>query len=155
MILFALTFNQLSAKEFPDSLRAKNSLTFQLFGPEVFGVCYNHYLSRHFSLNAGIGAGMCIHIGFNYYPLKVSPFSLYFGGQLCRLTLVDLGNLVENHGSQAGFYLPVGLQYTAPKGFTLQFEGGYIIFKEDWGQRNTQPFLYTIRIGKTWFKQKK
>lgn len=155
LILCALTSAKIKAQDIPENPKARNSLSFQLFGPELLGLYYNHYLSDHLSLNAGIGIGGNSHIGFNYYPFDISAARFYLGGQACLLTEIDLESIASNYGSQAAVYFPVGIQVTAPKGFTLHFEGGYNIFREDYSQRNTQPFLYTIRIGKTWFKKKK
>lgn len=107
------------------------------------------------SLNAGLGWSFNSHIGFNYYPFKVRPLSFYIGSQACLITEVNLDDPFTNYGSQAGIYFPVGFQITTLKGFTLQFEAGYNIFKEDYSQRNSQPTIFAIRIGKTWFKQKR
>ena len=152
VILFSLTFTALEAKEFQDSIRPSNSFSFQLFGPEMLGFYYNHYMSENVSANAGIGWGGNMHIGVNYYPLKVQQSSLYIGAQICRLTEVDLDQFIGNSGSQAGMFFPIGFQLTTHKGFILNFEVGYNIFKTDYSQRNTQPFLFALRLGKTWFK---
>lgn len=154
LILLVLSIPHLKGQGLPDDKRAKHTLLVQLFGPELFGLYYNHNLTDYFSLNAGFGWGTSGHIGFNYYPLKVRN-CIYIGAQACLLTQINLGDYFTNYGSQTGIYFPVGLQLTALKGFTFQFEAGYNIFKEDYSQRNTQPFIFAIRIGKTWFKQKR
>jgi hypothetical protein len=154
LILFFIGTTQIRAQDIPENTKARNNFSFQLLGPELLGFYYNHYLNQQLSLNAGLGYGLNSHIGINYYPFKVNPVRFYIGGQACLLTEVNLDDLVSNYGSQFAIYFPIGLQYTAPKGFTLHFECGYNLYKEDYSQRNTKPFLYTIRIGKTWFKKK-
>ncbi len=154
LILIVFLTKDIMSQNAPEFTKGTRSLSFQLFGPEVLGAYYNRYLSKNLSWNAGVGMGFNSHVGFNYYPFKVSRLSLYTGGQVCLLTEVDISSLFNIYGSQIGGYIPIGLQFTGPKGFTLHLEGGPNFFREDYSQRNTQSFLYTVRIGKTWFKQK-
>ena len=154
MIFISLTFIEVEAEDFQDNIKAKSSFSFQVLGPEMLGFHYNHYLSENISANAGIGWGGNLHIGVNYYPFKVGQSSFYIGTQICRLTEVDIDQFVGNYGAQPALYFPIGVQLTSKNGFTVHLEAGYNIFQENYSQRNTQPFLFTLRLGKTWFKQK-
>ena len=154
LIIFTLSALNLKGQGFAEDKRPTNTLSLQLFGPELFGIYFNHYLADYFSLNAGFGWGSSAHIGINYYPFKVRN-CIYIGAQACLITQINLGDAASNYGNQVGFYFPIGIQLIAPKGFTFHIEGGYNIFKEDYSQRNTQPVIFTIRIGHTWLKQKK
>ena len=150
LIIFTLSALSLKGQGFAEDKRATNNLSFQLFGPERFGLYYNHYLSDYFSLNTGVGWGTSSHIGFNYYPLKVRK-CYYVGGQVCLETDPDLDSFTKNYGSQLGIYIPIGFHAISPKGFTFNCEVGYNFCNEDYSRH----FIFAIRFGKTWLKQKK
>jgi hypothetical protein len=155
LILASIAFSPAKANGIPDNAGPKSCLALQLFGPEALGLYYNHYLTKYVSVNAGIGLGGNAHLGSNFYPIKVRPATIYVGLQVCRLTRINLNSLGKNYGGQAGLYFPIGVQLTSAEGITLMFEGGYNWFKDDYYQRNTQPFLFTFRVGKTWFNKQK
>ena len=127
------------------------SLLFQGGGPEILGVGQNLLLGRHFSVNWGIGINLDWHIGMNGYLIDrtKSRTAVYAGWQFISLKEASFDSN-DDGAKQVGIYFPIGVEYMAPRGFTFQVEFGPNFVKHDWDdQGNTGPFLFTLRIGKT------
>jgi len=134
-----------------DSLYINNSPAFylQFFGPEILGIHFNMNAGRKFSVNAGIGGNVDYHLGMNYYfgNRSVSKSSLYAGIQICSLREINIFGSSGDYERQAGFYIPIGYEYVAKKGFSIQIDAGPNFVKDDWEQGNTYPFLGSIKVG--------
>ncbi|NNF18820.1 MAG: hypothetical protein HKN61_03515 [Flavobacteriaceae bacterium] len=146
-----------------DSIKGSSSLMLQFWGPELLGLSLNYNVNPSFSLNAGIGLNIDMHLGANYYLLDrtKSRSSLYVGGQLVYYRELedflglDFGSLYDtsentyNGDTQIGLYLPIGYEFLGRRGFTAQAEIGYNLVGKDWDQGNTLPLIGAIRIGYT------
>jgi hypothetical protein len=51
--------------------------------------------------------------------------------------------------SQPGIYFPIGFEYIAKKGFTVQMDVGPNLVGKDWVQTNTAPIMGSLKIGYT------
>jgi len=125
----------------------------QTWGPEGIGVHLNHNIGNKVSLNVGVGFLLDAHIGTNVYVTNRSKkrTSFYLGAQLA--TLREINIIGSSRERQLGIYIPIGFEYIATKGFTMQVDIGPNFVDDDWGQVNTIPFIGSIKIGYT-FKKK-
>ena len=166
LILFIVSATEtMIAQQTKDDTEKSTSLMLQFFGPEALGIHINHNASQRFSLNLGLGAGLDAHIGLNAYLTKrdLKRFAWYGGLQVFIIREVQLisGNLFGSMGSsttnkresQVGVYIPIGFEYIAKKGFTIQLDVGPNFVKDDWGQTNTASYMGSLKIGYT-FKPK-
>lgn len=148
-LVLLLTVLRLNGQNLPAADKGDRTLSIQLYGPELLGFHYNYFLDDRFSLNAGLGIFFNLHAGANYYFLNTSNVNIYAGSQICYITELSLDNIFSNYGGQPAIYFPVGMQYIADKGFTLGLEAGFNLFKDDYAQSNTSPFLFALKIGYT------
>ena len=134
-------------------VRGSTSLFGQLYGIEVLGISVNHNINNRFSINGGFGVGPTFHLGGNFYfnrkPEKKTSF--FVGAQAGYIREAFLfGGFGD---SQLAVYIPIGFEYIAAKGFTIQIDLGPNFTKEDWGQANTLPFYGSLKIGYTFRKK--
>ena len=163
-LLFTITATQtfLTAQQVNSDIKGSTSLMLQFFGPEALGINLNHNASQRVSLNAGLGADLGIHIGANAYltDRSLKHFAWYGGVQLylIREFQFSTGNIFGSWGSssttnkresQAGIYFPIGFEYIAKKGFTVQMDVGPNLVGKDWAQTNTAPIMGSLKIGYT------
>ena len=165
LLIFTLTATQTHIKAQQDfkDIKKSTSLMLQFFGPEALGIHLNHNVTKRISLNLGLGADLGIHIGTNAYltDRNLKRFAWYGGLQLYLIREFQFTNLAifgsVNGGSstahkkesQFGLYIPIGFEYVAKKGFTLQFDMGPNFVANDWGQTNTAPIMGSLKIGYT------
>lgn len=160
-LVISATDTVLIAQQDTSEIKKSTSLMLQFFGPEVLGIHVNHNASQRISLNAGLGVDLGVHIGANAYltDRTLKRFAWYGGVQLflIREFQFSTGNIFGSMGSstrnkretQVGVYIPVGFEYMAKKGFTIQLDIGPNFIKEDWGQNNTADILGSLKIGYT------
>lgn len=155
--IFIIMQGSLLAQKTSD-LNGSVSTLVQILGPELLGGYFNVNVNKRISVNAGLGVNLDAHLGSNVYLTnRINSLSaLYTGVQLIYLrefTLIDIcfyGSCSSgNPETQIGTYIPFGFEYIARRGFTIQLEAGLNFVQEDWGQRNTAPFLWLLRIGHT------
>ena len=135
------------------NIKGSTSLMGQYWGLEILGVHVNHNLNHWLSINAGLGLGLQFHLGANFYLSKRTEkkTSFYVGAQTGRIREYNIfGPFGE---SQFAVYLPIGFEYIASKGFTIQLDVGPNFVENDWAQSNTSSILGSIKIGYT-FKKK-
>ncbi|MEH0154700.1 hypothetical protein V6R21_11215 [Limibacter armeniacum] len=147
-ILFIIPPNCYAQKE---STRVYNSTSIflQLFGPEFLGVNLNYNINKRASLNLGLGVLLDGHIGTNIYVTDRSyhTSSMYIGTQAALINYNPIfGSSSE---MQIGLYIPIGYEYIAKKGFTIQFDIGPNLVRHDWGQANTEVLNASLKIGTT------
>ena len=130
------------------SIAGKTAIYGQLFGPEVLGIHFNVNTGKKTSLNFGIGVNVDVHAGMNYYFKKrqLSGSSAYAGFQVASIRdIIIFGS--GDHSRQAGLYIPIGYEYNAKKGFSLQIDIGPNFVSEDWSQGNTYVINGSIKLG--------
>lgn len=166
LVLFALYLlstwsTTLAAQQKTNSFVQSTSLMGQLFGPEAAGVHLNQNLEKRFSLNVGIGFGLDAHLGFNVYlnNRDIKRFAWFTGLQAYLIHEVSFGSINifgdsgssgrDKRDSQAGLYVPIGFEYIAKNGFTIQLDLGPNFVQHDWGQTNTAPIMGSFKIGYT------
>ncbi len=161
LLLVSATKTPVIAQQATSETKKATSLMLQFFGPEALGIHVNHNASQRVSLNAGLGADLGVHIGANAYltDRTLKRFAWYGGVQLYVIREFQFyaGNIFGSTGSSAGnkretqigVYIPVGFEYMAKKGFTLQLDIGPNLIKEDWGQTNTAIIMGSLKIGYT------
>jgi hypothetical protein len=159
VLIFLLIFTfsiqrKLGAQSDTSSFKGKSSFLFELGGPELLGGYFNYFLNNRISANVGLGIDLDCHLGTNLYLIRrnKSRHSIYLGGQIAyyrKLTwlTIGFGGPIEPD-DQFGFYLPLGYEYVAKSNFTLQVDLGPNFVSKDWGQSNTYPLLFSIKIGK-------
>lgn len=159
--LLSTVENNLQAQQSTNSIVKSTSLMGQLLGPEALGVHVNQNLEKRFSLNIGIGFGLDAHLGFNTYlnNRDLKRFAWYIGAQgyVVHEVSFNTGNIFgdsetsssNKRDSQIGLYIPIGFEYIAKKGFTLQLDIGPNFVKNDWDQINTAPIMGSLKIGYT------
>jgi len=130
-------------------LRSNKSVYFQIGGQQVIGVHVNGFISERFSLNGSLGILLDISIGSNYYIVKKENIGnhMYLGLRFAAIKEVVFGSLLSGNWI-FGIHIPIGYELLSKSGFALQLEAGPN-FSKDLGQRNTQPFLVTLKIGFT------
>lgn len=151
--IIAVFKNRLSAQNVIPDLKGSTSLTGQLWGFEAVGLNLNHNINHRISINAGLGVVLDLHVGTNIYlsNRKKKKTSLYIGAQFGSIKQISLFGSSDK--SQLGVYLPIGFEYIALKGFTIQVDIGPNFVKEDWIQINTFPVLGSLKIGYTFRKK--
>lgn len=133
----------------------KSSLLLDIYGPEVIGIYFNYYINNRISVNTGLGIFLDFHLGTNVYLIRrnKSRHAIYIGGQIAHYRTIPVSfGWGDPHepDSQFGIYFPIGYEYCAKKNFTLQIDlGPNIVSEENWGQTNTYPLMFSIKIGKT------
>lgn len=162
--VFAISATQtlLIAQQDNSDTKRSTSLMLQFFGPEALGIHVNHNATKRISLNLGLGADLGIHIGANAYLTNrnLKRFAWYGGLQLYLIREFQFtpGDIFGSMGSsstknkresQVGIYFPVGFEFIAKKGFTLQMDLGPNLVQKDWAQTNTAPILGSFKIGYT------
>lgn len=122
----------------------------QAWGPEVIGVHVAYSLSNRVGLNTGLGLNMDAHLGTSVYLLSRAKHqtSIYIGVQAITYREYLLFGSSEAE-RQLGIYCPIGVEYIAVEGFTVQVEVGPNFVQEDWEQVNTFPFMASLKIGYT------
>ena len=110
-----------------DSSSSKKELSIlgQLWGPEVLGGYVNYYLNNRISINVGFGLNFDAHVGSNIYLVnRNSPaHSFYIGAQAITYNKFFFSGRA-NTERQVGIYIPLGYEYVARGGFTLQIDVG-------------------------------
>ena len=169
LILFGVSATEtfIIAQQDSSHIKKSTSLMLQFLGPEALGIHVNHNASKRISLNLGIGANLDAHLDVNAYinDRDLSSFSFYGGLQvyLLREFRFSTGNIFGSMGSsssmgssttnkrelQVGLYIPVGVEYIAKKGFSIQLDIGPNFIGEDWGQTNTAPIMGSLKVGYT------
>ncbi len=123
------------------------------FGPSLFGLNANYYLGNRVSFNLGAGINLDLHLGANLYLINRarSNHSLYISGQVCmiRELTMPLYVNISSKKKQTGLFVPLGYEFVGNKGFSVQLECGPNFVNEDYGQTNTKPVVFLIRLGKT------
>ena len=153
VLVFFLFQGAMQAQDRQSDIKGSTSLMAQVYGLEVLGVNINYNINHWISINGGIGIGPSFHIGANFYLNRRAEkkTSFYVGGQIGSIREYFIyGGFGD---SQLGAYLPIGFEYIAARGFTIQVDVGPNFAKEDWGQVNTIPFWGSIKIGYT-FRRK-
>lgn len=125
----------------------------EVLGPSLLGLNANYYLGNRVSFNLGAGVNLDIHLGANLYLINRarSNHSLYISGQVCmirELTTPMYAN-ISSKKKQTGLFVPLGYEFVGKKGFSVQLECGPNFVNEDYGQTNTKPLVFLIRLGKT------
>lgn len=153
IMVFILTQNTLNAQSDVPNVKGSTSLLGQVWGLEILGINVNHNLNHWLSLNAGVGIGLQFHLGANFYLNKRTEkrTSFFIGAQTGLIREYYLSG--EFGDSQLAIYLPIGFEYRASKGFTIQLDVGPNFVKNDWSQSNTSSFLASIKIGYTFRKK--
>ena len=133
-----------------DSLNIAGSAGFyaQAFGPEVLGIHVNINAGGKASINFGIGGNLDYHLGLNYYfgNRHFSKSTIYAGLQVASIReFLFFGS--DGHERQIGLYIPIGYEYVAKKGFSLQIDVGPNFVGENWEQSNTQIIQGSFKIG--------
>ncbi len=125
------------------------SILGQLWGPEILGVHLNLLLHDRLSVNFGTGLNFDAHVGWNVYlkNRNSSARSLYVGAQVIQYRQFLFSG--SGADTQLGIYLPLGYESVSSGGFTIQMEVGPNFVSKDWSQRNTRPFIASVKIGKT------
>ncbi len=122
-------------------------------GPSLLGLNANYYLGNRVSFNLGAGINLDLHLGANLYLINRarSNHSLYIGGQICmiRELTTPLYANISSKKKQTGLFVPLGYEFVGKKGFSVQLECGPNFVNEDYGQMNTKPVVFLIRLGKT------
>ncbi len=111
----------------------------------MLGGHFNVYLNNRISVNVGLGINLDAHIGSNFNFNRTKYSSIIVGVQVCSYNKFTFSG--SSRIRQLGIYIPLGFEYYADKGFTLQIDFGPNFVKEDWEQSNTSPFLISIKIG--------
>lgn len=157
----AMETTMFSQQNEPNRTKKSTSLMLQFYGPEALGVHVNQNITRSIALNFGLGLDLGAHLGMNAYLTNRNQkrFAWYGGVQtyFIREFTLNSGNLFGSSGvsesqkrdSQLGVYIPIGFEYIANKGFTLQLDIGPNLVGEDWGQSNTAPVMGSLKIGYT------
>ncbi len=121
----------------------------QVYGPELFGLHINMNAGSKVSVNLGIGIDLDYHIGMNYYfgNRHISCSSIFAGLQIAsqREFLVFGGS--DEFRRQPALYIPIGYEYIARKGFSIQLDIGPNFVRENWDQWNTYPVNFSFKIG--------
>jgi len=154
LLFIIITFNHsVVAQNDGVGLKGSTSLFGQTGGPEVIGVHINHNVSHRVSLNVGVGLLLDAHIGTNVYLTNrvEKRKSLYLGAQLSNIREVNI--IGSSRERQFGVYIPIGFEYIAPKGFTLQIDVGPNFVNDDYDQVNTLAFFGSIKVGYTFRKK--
>jgi len=151
---FFIAQHSMLAQNSISDVRGSTSLFGQLYGIEVLGISVNHNINNRFSINGGFGIGPTFHLGGNFYfnrkPEKKTSF--YIGTQVGSIREAYL--LGSGFGdSQLAVYFPIGFEYIAAKGFTIQIDLGPNFTQEDWEQANTLPLYGSLKIGYTFRKK--
>ncbi len=162
LLTISATQTFLIAQQVNSDIKGSTTLMLQFLGPEVLGVHINHNSTNRISLNIGLGADLGIHIGTNAYltDRNLKHFACYGGLQLylIREFQFSIGNTFGSMGSsstsnkresQGGIYLPIGFEYIAKKGFSLQIDIGPNLVGKDWAQTNTAPIMGSLKFGYT------
>lgn len=141
-----------------ENTRGSSSLFAQAGGPEVVGLHVNHNINKRIAIDAGLGVLLDAHIGLNGYLMDRDKkrTSLFLGLQFAsirRNSFLDVFNS-DTTERQFGVYVPIGIEYTAPRGFTMQLDIGPNFVGEDFVQINTEPIMASLKIGYT-FKKKR
>jgi hypothetical protein len=152
-LVFFLLQNSILAQASATDIRGSTSLFGQLYGIEVLGITLNYNINHRISVNGGIGVGPTYHVGASYYlnrkPGKKTSF--YVGTQAGSVREVLF---FDGFGdSQLAVYIPIGFEYMAVKGFTIQVDLGPNFTEVDWEQANTLPFYGSLKIGYTFKKR--
>ena len=80
-----------------------------------------------------------------YWIRKAEPFiNTDFFGSMGSTSYTD-----NKRESQVGVYFPIGFEYIAKKGFTLQIDIGPNLVGKDWAQTSTAPIVGSFKIGYT------
>ena len=110
----------------------------------------NVLVAYRLSINAGIGLNLDAHIGAGYYLIKSqnSGHRMYLGAEFVTIQMFQLSGDMSGV-RQLGIYFPIGYELITKKGFTLQFDIGPNVVKENWGQINTLPLTGSIKLGLT------
>lgn len=128
------TQSQISVKDTINRrLIYKNQLGFSLGGPSFLSVNYEHFFNHHWSIDAGFGSVLVLsgaHVGVRYYVGKrsqITKFAPYIGAALGAAAIIggDSNGGIGGYGSMVG-YVPFGIQYISPKGFTFSAEVAYM-----------------------------
>lgn len=148
-----LITHSLTAQDYSTTFKGTPAFFLQLYGPEILGLHVNYNISNRFSVNTGIGLNADFHIGSNYYVTKRKPgnFSLYTGFQFISYHAFSYSGSSGGE-RQKGLYIPVGCEYVAHRGFTIQLDIGPNFYKYDYDQRNTVPFFGSLKIGITFLR---
>ena len=163
LVLLALSATKtlINAQQNSKDVKESTSLMLQFFGPEALGIHINHNVMPRVSLNLGIGFDLDAHLGFNAYfsNRELKRLALYGGLQVYLIRKVQFftGNVFGSTGSsstnkrdsQVGLYLPIGFEYIAKKGFTIQLDVGPNIVRNNWNQTNTGIVMGSFKIGYT------
>lgn len=125
----------------------------EALGPSLLGLNANYYLGNRVSFNLGAGINLDIHLGANLYLINRarSNHSLYISGQVCMIRELTTPMYVNisSKKKQTGLFVPLGYEFVGRKGFSMQVECGPNFVNEDYGQTNTKPVVFLIRLGKT------
>ncbi|MDM9631613.1 hypothetical protein [Robiginitalea aurantiaca] len=153
ILVILLIQGALFAQDRTSGIAGSASLLGQLGGAEALGVHLNYNINQKFSVNAGFGVGFSCHAGANYYfnrkPAKKAFF--YIGAQVGS---IREWNFLGDWGDrQAIVYVPIGFEFMAHKGLTLQIDAGPNIAAENWSQTNTGVISASLKIGYT-FRRK-
>lgn len=171
LALFIISATQtfLVAQEDSNHTNKSTSLMLQFYGPEVLGIHINHNASKRISLNLGLGVDLGTHLGANAYLTNrdLKRFAWYGGLQAYWIRKTEgfvntdfFGSMStgsstsDKSESQVGVYFPIGFEYMAKKGFTIQADVGPNLVSDDWSQVNTAPINGSFKIGYT-FRPKK
>ena len=125
----------------------------ELMGPSLVGINFNYYFGNRLSTNLALGANLDVHLGANFYLIsrERSRHSVYISAQLCMIRQLSLPLYkdISARNKETGLYIPLGYEFIGKKGFTLQLECGANFVSQDFGQTNTKPVVFLMRIGKT------
>ena len=125
----------------------------ELLGPALFGVNGNYYLNNRIAFSLGFGFDLDVHLGVNLKLIsrERSNHSVYLSTQFCMIRELKkpLYSNLSSGNKQLGLFIPLGYEFVGKNGFTLQLECGPNFVSEDYGQTNTKPVMYLLRIGKT------
>lgn len=133
-----------------DSLPRRLSLLAELGGPEGLGVYAGYYVTDALALTVGVGLNFDAHLGMQLYfgGHTRSAHSVYAGAHFVICNQYVLAGPAGDR--QGGVFIPLGYEYLARGGFTLQVEVGPNFVGTHWSQVNTRRILASIRLGKTW-----
>lgn len=154
IVLLFGSYTSLLAQFDSTSFKHRTSLLLSINGQEWFGAYVNHYFTNRISANIGVGGLLDAHVGINYYLFKrnKSESAVYVSAQAAACKKFTLFNDTEER--QLVIYIPIGYEYVGKKGFTFQIDMGLnFVSKTNWGQPNTRPFLFSVKIGKTFKAQ--
>ena len=145
--LIYISTQELFAQKDSTNFKGRTSILLEIGGPEMLGVHFSGYLNNRISANAGLGVGLGYHIGTNFNFNRSKYSSIIIGVQVFSIRSFNPFSGSFNTERQLGIYIPLGFEYYAEKGFTMQIDFGPNFVKEDWGQLNTSSFLISVKIG--------